>query len=152
MVGKTSCLLRYVKKEFIKVQERTVNTSSLTKKLEIDSKVFILNIFDTAGEEKFHALAPLFYRGADGAVIIFDYTRRETFNRAQQWFEELYNFADNNPRTILVGNKCDLSDKQIDQEEANNLAKKYNSNFMEASAFTGYNINEIFLLQLYQIY
>ena len=98
-------------------------------------------------------MAPIFYRGAQGAVVIFDVTNRETFNRATKWFKELSEFAEGNPKIILVGNKIDLPNRVITNEEASSLAHKYNCNFLEVSALLGTNVNEIFnslALSIYQ--
>ena len=146
MVGKTSISTRFIKGKFIKIEisNRTINTSCFQKRIEVNNKIFNLNVWDTAGEEKYHALAPIFFRGAHGALIIFDVTNRETFNRATKWFHELSEFAEDNPRMILVGNKIDLPNRVISSEEATNLAREYNCNFLEVSALTGQNIDEIF--------
>lgn len=89
-------------------------------------------------------MAPIFYRGADGAVIVFDVNKRESFELAGKWFEELNNFADNNPKIILVGNKIDLDKREVPFEKAKELADKYKGLYLDVSALTGQNINEIF--------
>ena len=96
MVGKTSISTRFIQGKFIKIDlsNRTINTNCFQKRVQINDLIFNLNIWDTAGEEKYHAMAPMFYRGAQGAVVIFDVTKRETFNRATKWFDELKNFAE----------------------------------------------------------
>ena len=146
MVGKTSISTRFIKGKFIKIDisNRTINTNCFQKIIQINNLIFNLNIWDTAGEEKYHAMAPIFYRGAQGAVVIFDVTNRETFNRATKWFKELNEFAEGNPKIILVGNKIDLPNRVISNEEATALAQKYNCNFLEVSALLGTNVNEIF--------
>ena len=155
MVGKTSISTRFIKGKFIKIDisNRTINTNCFQKIIQINNLIFNLNIWDTAGEEKYHAMAPIFYRGAQGAVVIFDVTNRETFNRATKWFKELNEFAEGNPKIILVGNKIDLPNRVISNEEATALAQKYNCNFLEVSALLGTNVNEIFnslALSIYQ--
>ena len=146
MVGKTSISTRFIKEKFIKIDlsNRTINTNVFQKSLDIKGKLFNLTIWDTAGEEKYHALAPMFYRGAQGAVIIFDVTNRETFKRAIRWFSELHEFAEKDTKAILVGNKIDLPNRVISNEEATALAQQYNCNFLEVSALLGTNVNEIF--------
>ncbi len=146
MVGKTSISTRFIKGKFIKIDlsNRTINTNCYQKRLQIDNLIFNLNVWDTAGEEKYHAMAPIFYRGAEGAVVIFDVTNRETFNRATKWFHELSEFAEGNPKIILVGNKIDLPNRVVSNEEATALAHKYKCNFLEVSALLGTNVNEIF--------
>ena len=116
----------------------------MNKKIILNGISFDLTLWDTAGEEKYHALAPIFYRGADGAIIIYDCTRKETFERAEKWFQELKDFSEGNPRIILVGNKIDLTNKEVNPEDAKNLAEKYSANFLEVSALTGKNIESIF--------
>ena len=146
MVGKTSISTRFIKGKFIKIDisNRTVNTNCYQKRLEVNNLIVNLNIWDTAGEEKYHAMAPIFYRGAQGAVLIFDVTNRETFKRATKWFSELSEFAEGNPKIILVGNKIDLPNRVVTNEEATALALKYHCNFLEVSALLGTNVNEIF--------
>jgi small GTP-binding protein len=154
MVGKTSISKRFIKGKFIKedIANRTINTNCYQKRIQIDDLIFNLNIWDTAGEEKYHAMAPIFYRGADGAVVIFDVTKRETFNRATKWFHELSEFAEGSPKIILVGNKIDLPNREISNEEASSLANKYNCKFYEVSALLGTNVNEIFNSMATDIY
>ena len=146
MVGKTSITTRFIKGKFMKIEvkNRTINASCFLKSVEVNNKLYNLNIWDTAGEEKYHALAPIFFRGAQGAVIIFDITNRETFNRAKKWFNELKQYTEGNPQIILVGNKIDLPNKAITNEEATKLAREYNCKFLEVSALLGTNVNEIF--------
>ena len=154
MVGKTSISTRFIQGKFIKIDlsNRTINTNCFQKRVQINDLIFNLNIWDTAGEEKYHAMAPMFYRGAQGAVVIFDVTKRETFNRATKWFHELSEFAEGNPKIILVGNKIDLPNREVSNDEAYSLAKKYKCNFLEVSAFLGTNLNEIFHILTSEIY
>ncbi len=154
MVGKTSISKRFITGKFVKIDisNRTINTNIFQKCIEVNDKSFNLNIWDTAGEEKYHALGPIFYRGAHGAVVIFDVRNRQTFERATRWFHELSEFAEGNPSMILVGNKIDLPDRTITKEEAVNLANKYNCKFLEVSAFLGTNVDEIFNTLAMEIY
>ena len=154
MVGKTSISTRFIKGKFVKIElsNRTTNTNCYQKSIQINNLIFNLNVWDTAGEEKYHAMAPIFYRGAQGAIVIFDVTKKETFNRATKWFHELNEFAARTPK-ILVGNKIDLPNREVSNEEAIALAQKYNCNFLEVSALLGTNVNEIFnslTLSIYQ--
>ena len=146
MVGKTSISKRFITGKFVKIdiKNRTVNTNTYQKTIQINNLMFNLNIWDTAGEEKYHAMAPIFYRGAQGAVVIFDVTNRETFKRATKWFSELSEFTEGRTKIILVGNKIDLPNRVISNEEASELANKYKCNFLEVSALLGKNVEEIF--------
>ena len=154
MVGKTSLSKRFITGKFVKIdiRDRTVNTNCYQKRIQINNSIINLNVWDTAGEEKYHAMAPIFYRGAEGAVVIFDVTKKETFNRATKWFQELNDFTEGNPKIILVGNKIDLPNRAVSNQEAISLAKQYNCNFLEVSALEGTNVNEVFNLLTSDIY
>ena len=153
MVGKNLLLTRFIKGKYVKTDlNLTLNTNVFYKSLEIKGKIFDLTICDTAGEEKYHALAPVFYRGAQGAVIIFDVTKRDNFNRTIKWFNELNEFAEKDIKIILVGNNIDLPNREVTNEEAIEVARKYNCNFLEASARLGTNVDEIFISLTNSIY
>ena len=145
MVGKTSISTRFIKGKFMKIElsNRTINASNYQKQIEVNNKIYNLNVWDTAGEEKYHALAPIFFRGSNGAIIIFDVTNRETFDRAKKWFNELKQYTEGIPY-ILVGNKIDLPNRAISNEEATKLAREYDCKYFEVSALLGTNVNEIF--------
>ena len=85
-----------------------------------------------------------FFHGADGAIIVYDCTKKETFERAGKWFDELHEYSESNPKIILVGNKIDLPDKVISSDEGKELAQKYEANCFEISALTGMGIQNIF--------
>ena len=89
-------------------------------------------------------MTPIFYRGTDGAIIIYDCTKKETFQRAEKWFKELKEYSETNPSIILVGNKIDLPNKAVSTEEVKEIADKYDVNFFEVSALTGEGIDNIF--------
>lgn len=143
-MGKTTIITRYIKGKFIQTNERTINTNSIEKKVIVNGSPIALVLWDTAGEEKYHALTPIFFHGADGAIIVYDCTKRESFERAEKWFNELNEFSESNPKIILVGNKIDLPNKVINSDEGQQLAQKYNANFFEISALTGMGISNIF--------
>lgn len=147
MVGKTSIFTRFTKKKFkqISSKERTVEACCSNKTLSFDGLNFNLNIWDTAGEEKYHALAPLYYRDADGVLLVFDMTNSNSFNNIEKWFYEISTVLGDGFTFILCGNKCDLTDKyQVNEEGAIALAKKYGANFFLVSALLDKNINECF--------
>jgi small GTP-binding protein len=102
-------------------------------------------IWDTAGQERYHSLAPMYYRGAQAAIVVYDITNRETFNRAKMWLDELKRQGEPNVQVCLVGNKTDLeSARQVPPEEAQSYAKGRPCLFFETSAKTGTNIKEVF--------
>ena len=88
-VGKTSLTLRFVRNEFDKTQDSTIDASFLEKKVTVGEKNVKLNIWDTAGQEKYHALAKNYYQGASGALLVYDVTDMDSFEKAKSWFVEL---------------------------------------------------------------
>mmetsp|Transcript_2063 Transcript_2063/g.5397 ORF Transcript_2063/g.5397 Transcript_2063/m.5397 type:complete len:134 (-) Transcript_2063:289-690(-) len=88
-VGKTSLVLRYVNNVFSEKQQSTVQASFLTKRLSIGDRTVNLAIWDTAGQERFHSLGPIYYRDADGALLVYDTTDAESFNKVKNWVKEL---------------------------------------------------------------
>lgn len=161
MVGKTSIINRYTKGEFFKSQDRTINSNCVEKILNINNTNFVLNIWvyqnndqqDTAGEEKYHALAPLFYRDSDGGVLVFDIGKKESFESLEKWILELRSYA-GDIKLIIVGNKNDLPPNriQVSNEEAKALASKYDSVYISASAMEDKNISDIFSTLAIEIY
>ena len=154
MVGKTSLITRYIKDEFDpNLGNRTVEAYFTEKTIKINENSFNLNIWvnkkkliyqqDTAGEEKYHALAPIYYRDCDGAVLVFDMTKPESFKNIEKWFDEI-NKVTSNVCKILVGNKCDLSDVKVNTDEARELANKYDAKFIVSSALLNKNVSEIY--------
>ena len=103
-------------------------------------------IWDTAGQERFKALGSLYYKGAKGAIVVFDITNKNSFKRAIDWIKELENNADAGIIITLVGNKCDLnSSRAISKKEAEELATVKNLLYFECSAKTGDNVNRMFI-------
>lgn len=96
-------------------------------------------------------MAPMFYRDAEGAVIVFDFTRKESFNLAEKWFQELREFT-TNTQIILVGNKTDLDNVEVTNEEARVLAKKHGGIFLPVSALNGTNVDAVFQTLSLEIY
>ncbi len=104
-VGKSSLVLRFVKREFHEFQESTIGAAFLTQTVQIDDTTVKFEIWDTAGQERYHSLAPMYYRGAQAALIVYDITSKESFLKAQNWVRELQRQANANIVIALVGNK-----------------------------------------------
>ncbi|XP_016355043.1 ras-related protein Rab-5B-like isoform X1 [Sinocyclocheilus anshuiensis] len=145
-VGKSSLVLRFVKGQFDEFQETTIGAAFLAQSVCLDDTTVKFEIWDTAGQERYHSLAPMYYRGAQAAIVVFDITKPETFERAKAWVKELQRQASPNIVIALAGNKADLADKRlVDYEEAQTYAEDTGLLFMETSAKTAMNVNELFL-------
>ncbi|KAG2468643.1 RAB5B protein, partial [Polypterus senegalus] len=145
-VGKSSLVLRFVKGQFHEYQESTIGAAFLTQSVCLDDTTVKFEIWDTAGQERYHSLAPMYYRGAQAAIVVFDITNQETFARAKTWVKELQRQASPNIVIALAGNKADLSSKRaVEYEEAQAYADDNSLLFMETSAKTAMNVNDLFL-------
>ena len=149
-VGKSSIVLRFAENRFDDNQFATIGIDFKTKYIKYrDSSVKVL-IWDTAGQEKFQNIAKQYYKGANGVLLIYDISKRKSFERVDFWLKEL---KDNNKIEdlfiCLVGNKIDLEDKrEIKTEEGESYAKNNNIKFLEVSARSGKNISQLFDLIL----
>ncbi|KAG7325367.1 hypothetical protein KOW79_011683 [Hemibagrus wyckioides] len=145
-VGKSSLVLRFVKGQFHEYQESTIGAAFLTQTVCLDDTTVKFEIWDTAGQERYHSLAPMYYRGAQAAIIVYDITNNDTFARAKNWVNELQKQASPNIVIALSGNKADLTNKRaVDFQEAQAYADDNGLLFMETSAKTAMNVNEIFM-------
>jgi len=145
-VGKSSLVLRFVKGQFHEFQESTIGAAFLTQTVCLDETTVKFEIWDTAGQERYHSLAPMYYRGAQAAIVVFDIESQDTFARAKTWVKELQRQASPNIVIALAGNKADLANKRmVEYEEAQAYAEDNGLLFMETSAKTAMNVNEIFL-------
>ncbi|XP_037094859.1 ras-related protein Rab-5B-like [Pollicipes pollicipes] len=145
-VGKSSLVLRFVKGQFHEFQESTIGAAFLTQTVCLDETTVKFEIWDTAGQERYHSLAPMYYRGAQAAIVVYDIQSQDTFARAKTWVKELQRQASPNIVIALAGNKADLANKRmVEYEEAQTYAEDNGLLFMETSAKTAMNVNEIFL-------
>ncbi len=115
-VGKTSLLNKYINDKFNTNEDMTINSCYLEKELEIDGINYTSCIWDTAGQEKFNALTPIYYRDAKGAVLVYDVTMPESFIKVKKWAEELGNFNKEGIKIVVAGNKVD-KELEIDKNE-----------------------------------
>ncbi|EWS76429.1 Rab-family small GTPase (macronuclear) [Tetrahymena thermophila SB210] len=146
-VGKTSLLVRYCKGEYSDKQESTINAFCLQKQIQVNEtdKVNIA-IWDTAGQEKYKALAPMFYQEAVCAIIVYDITFKESFDKVKMWVTELTKTLDTSQIILCIaGNKCDLEkDRQIDKYFAESYAYQVGACHFMTSAKNNKGINELF--------
>ncbi|XP_038695336.1 ras-related protein Rab5-like isoform X2 [Tripterygium wilfordii] len=143
--GKTSLALRFVKGQFLDYQESTIGAAFFTQVLSLNEATVKFDIWDTAGQERYHSLAPMYYRGAAAAVVVYDVTSMESFLRAKKWVQELQRQGNAKLIMFLVANKVDLEDKRkVGNEEGEQYAKENGLVFVETSAKTAHNVNELF--------
>lgn len=139
--------LRYTKGDFDEGQESTISAAYLEKKVNIGKQSVTLNIYDTAGQERFHSLAPIYFRNAHGALLVYDITDYPTFERVQRWVVELQRMAAKDICIVICGNKSDLEDKQkVKREEAELYAKKVGAKHVPCSAKTAMGVEKAFFL------
>ncbi len=145
-VGKTSIARRLVGSGFNPLQRLTVGVAHYVKEVDVDGSPVRLVVWDLGGEERFRFMAPLFLRGARGAIFVFDVTREETFEHLEEWLEVTLSTVGEIPR-VLVGNKVDLEELRV---VPRTYAEQYARSrgflaYFEVSARTGVNVDAPFL-------
>lgn len=144
-VGKTCILLRYTDNKFIKHHLTTIGIDYKTKDVNINGKSIKLKIWDTAGQERFRNITQQYYKGADGIVLVFDLTDRNSFEKVRDWMKQIQSYTQKESIAIvLLGNKCDAENKAVSIKEASEIASEFNLKFFETSAMNNTNIEESF--------
>ena len=146
-VGKTCFLLRYCDKSFQDVHLSTIGLDYRLKSMTLkNNKNIKLQIWDTAGQDRFRAITKNYYKGANGIILIYDVTNMQTYENVKNWISQIKEEANPNVIIYLVGNKIDVPDDQrlVKAEDGQKIADEFNLPFNEASAKDGTNVNEIF--------
>ena len=146
-VGKSNIILKYYKNIFYKNSKSTVGVEFYSKVITTqENKNIKIQIWDTAGQERFKSITTSYYKGAKGAIIVYDITRRGTFDNVREWYKDIKSMADNtNIVIMLIGNKCDLiNERVVSTEEGKREAEMNGMAFMETSALDGTNIQNAF--------
>ncbi|XP_044352049.1 ras-related protein Rab-2-A-like [Triticum aestivum] len=152
-VGKTCLLVPFLHKEFHPVLDFNIDIECGDKMITIDNKPAKLQAWDGAGRHAFRSLTTPLYDEAVGALLVYDITRRETFNHLTNWLQDARKYAHSGMTIMLIGNKCDLSHSHaVSYEEGERFAKDHGLLFMEASAKTAQNVVEGFLQTAVAIY
>ncbi|XP_052191853.1 ras-related protein RABA3 isoform X2 [Diospyros lotus] len=152
-VGKTQILSRFTKNDFCFDSKSTIGVEFQTRTVTINSKLIKAQIWDTAGQERYRAVTSAYYRGALGAMLVYDITKRQTFDHVARWIEELRAHADSSIVIMLIGNKADLVDlRAVPTEDAVEFAEDQGLFFYETSALSGDNVESAFLKLLEEIY
>ncbi|XP_070532908.1 ras-related protein Rab-21-like [Ptychodera flava] len=145
-VGKTSVVLRYVENKFNEKHISTLQASFLTKKLNIGGKRVNIAIWDTAGQERFHALGPIYYRDSNGAILTYDITDEDSFQKVKNWVKELKKMLGNDICLCIAGNKIDLEkDRNVPVAEAEAYAASVGAKHFHTTAKLNKGIEEMFL-------
>ena len=144
-VGKSSLILRYTEETFNSKLVNSIGVDFKMKKKEIDGKIIKVQIWDTAGHERFRSITYSYYRGANAIIIVFDITDKKSFLSITEWLKQIEKHAKENVFKFLVGNKSDLAEeRKVTFEEAKEYADKHDLPYIETSAKEGININELF--------
>lgn len=152
-VGKSNLLSRFARDEFYPNSKSTIGVEFQTQKMDINGKEVKAQIWDTAGQERFRAVTSAYYRGAVGALLVYDISRRQTFDSIGRWLNELHTHSDMNVVTILVGNKTDLRNaREVSTAEGKALAEAQGLFFMETSALDSSNVASAFQTVVKEIY
>lgn len=122
-VGKTSTVTRFTKNTFMEYCEATIGASYMAKDLEVDGQRVRFSIWDTAGQEQYHSLVPMYFRQAAAVILVYDITKKPTFQEAKEWVQEIRKNAPADVLIALAGNKCDLEgSRQVPATDAEEFA------------------------------
>jgi Ras-related protein Rab-11A len=152
-VGKSNLLSRFTRNEFNLESKSTIGVEFATRSIQVDNKTIKAKIWDTAGQERYRAITSAYYRGAVGALLVYDIAKHVTYDNVTRWLKELRDHADSNIVIMLVGNKSDLRHlRAVTTEEAKQFAAENNLSFIETSALDASNVELAFQNILTEIY
>jgi len=153
-VGKSNLLSRFTRDSFDLDSKTTIGVEFATRSIVTeDDKTIKAQIWDTAGQERYRAITSAYYRGAVGALLVYDITKHVSFENTERWLKELRDHADPKIVVMLVGNKSDLEDERaVQTEEARTFCEQNSLSFIETSAKAGTNVEDAFKNILFEIY
>uniref|UniRef100_A0A8C5CJ16 small monomeric GTPase n=1 Tax=Gadus morhua TaxID=8049 RepID=A0A8C5CJ16_GADMO len=152
-VGKSNLLSRFTRNEFNLESKSTIGVEFATRSIQVDGKTVKAQIWDTAGQERYRAITSAYYRGAVGALLVYDIAKHLTYENVERWLKELRDHADSNIVIMLVGNKSDLRHlRAVPTDEARAFAEKNGVSFLETSALDSTNVETAFQTILTAIY
>lgn len=144
-VGKSCILMRYADNSFTENFFNTIGVDFKIKTITLNDQVIKMQIWDTAGQDRFRTLTSSYYRGAHGIIIVYDVTNKDSFDNVRQWMQEIEKFASENVNKLLVGNKSDLEEqREVTYDEGVELAKKFDIPFLEVSAKNAFHVDDTF--------
>ena len=151
-VGKSNLLMKFANNKFTEDYEATIGVEFGVKNLQIDNKIYRIQIWDTAGQENFRSITRAYYKNCVCAMVVYDITKRTSFNNVQNWLQDVITQSPKTVLIILIGNKIDLEDKrEVIFDEGNEFAIKHGIMFMETSAKTGEGVEEAFRKSVQEI-
>ena len=152
-VGKTNLIKRFIQNTFTENSKATVGVEFISKSYKINDQVFKIEIWDTAGQERYKSITAAYYKGAKGALIVYDTTQKESFENIDKWMREIKEKSSKDMKLMIIGNKTDLKDERaVPTEEALEKAKDLEAPLMETSALDGNNVKEAFYDLLKEMY
>lgn len=152
-VGKSNLLSRFTRNEFCSESKSTIGVEFATRCIELEGKTVKAQIWDTAGQERYRAITSAYYRGAVGALLVYDITKSESYDNVQKWLKELRDHADSNIVITLVGNKTDLKHlRSVQAESAAEFSSIEGLSFVETSACESTNVDVAFKKNLTDVY
>jgi len=152
-VGKSNLLSRFTRNEFNLESKSTIGVEFATRSINVDSKTVKAQIWDTAGQERYRAITSAYYRGAVGALLVYDIAKHATYVNVSRWLKELRDHADANIVIMLVGNKSDLKHlRAVPTDEAKAFSTQNGLSFIETSALDASNVESAFQTILTDIY
>ena len=152
-VGKTNIMSKYLKNTFMENSKATVGVEFGSKLFNHQGHKIKAQIWDTAGQEKYKAITGAYYKGSKGAFVVYDITRKDTFESVEKWVNDLKVTGDPRITVLLIGNKSDLEDRrEVSKEQGEEKAKSQGCAFMETSALSGNNIEKAFETMVKEIY
>ncbi|KAK9721557.1 Rab GTPase ypt31 [Basidiobolus ranarum] len=154
-VGKSNLLSRFTRNEFNLESKSTIGVEFATRTIQVENKTIKAQIWDTAGQERYRAITSAYYRGAVGALLVYDIAKHVTYDNVNRWLKELRDHADNNIVIMLVGNKSDLRHlRAVPTEDAKEFSTENQLSFIETSALDSSNVELAFqkiLTEIHQI-
>uniref|UniRef100_A0AAQ4R9M1 small monomeric GTPase n=1 Tax=Gasterosteus aculeatus aculeatus TaxID=481459 RepID=A0AAQ4R9M1_GASAC len=148
-VGKTCLLFRFSEDAFNTTFISTIGIDFKIRTIELDGKKIKLQIWDTAGQERFRTITTAYYRGAMGIMLVYDITNEKSFDNIRNWIRNIQEHASSDVERMILGNKCDMKDRrQVSKERGEKLAIDYGIKFLETSAKSSINVEEVKLVQL----
>ncbi|GMJ00634.1 RAB GTPASE A2A, ARABIDOPSIS RAB GTPASE A2A, RAB GTPase 11C [Hibiscus trionum] len=152
-VGKSNLLSRFTRNEFCLESKSTIGVEFATRTLQVEGRTVKAQIWDTAGQERYRAITSAYYRGALGALLVYDVSKPTTFENVSRWLKELRDHADSNIVIMMIGNKTDLKHlRAVATEDGQSYAEKEGLSFIETSALEATNVEKAFQTILSEIY